>query len=78
LATTRVRRFGPRPAGARALSLTATVQEAHQVALHLICLSFDATALASDTMAVASGDAVPAGEAVPWSVLTPGRQAASA
>jgi phosphoheptose isomerase len=32
------------PAGARALSLTATVQEAHQVALHLICLSFDATA----------------------------------
>jgi phosphoheptose isomerase len=33
------------PAGARALSLTATVQEAHQVALHLICLSFDATAL---------------------------------
>lgn len=30
------------PAGARALSLTATVQEAHQVALHLICLSFDA------------------------------------
>jgi phosphoheptose isomerase len=33
------------PAGARALSLTATVQEAHQVALHLICLSFDATSL---------------------------------
>jgi phosphoheptose isomerase len=31
------------PAGARALSLTATVQEAHQVALHLICLSFNAT-----------------------------------
>jgi len=31
------------PAGARALALTATVQEAHQVALHLICLSFDAT-----------------------------------
>jgi phosphoheptose isomerase len=31
------------PAGARALSLTATVQEAHQVALHLICLSFDAS-----------------------------------
>jgi D-sedoheptulose 7-phosphate isomerase len=30
------------PAGARALALTATVQEAHQVALHLICLSFDA------------------------------------
>jgi phosphoheptose isomerase len=30
------------PAGARTLSLTATVQEAHQVALHLICLSFDA------------------------------------
>jgi D-sedoheptulose 7-phosphate isomerase len=29
------------PAGARALSLTATVQEAHRVALHLICLSFD-------------------------------------
>jgi D-sedoheptulose 7-phosphate isomerase len=29
-------------AGARALSLTATVREAHQVALHLICLSFDA------------------------------------
>jgi D-sedoheptulose 7-phosphate isomerase len=35
------------PAGARALSLTATVQEAHQVALHLICLSFDATVAAS-------------------------------
>lgn len=33
------------PAGARALSLTATVQEAHQVALHLICLSFHATDL---------------------------------
>lgn len=32
------------PAGARALALTATVQEAHQVALHLICLSFYATA----------------------------------
>jgi D-sedoheptulose 7-phosphate isomerase len=31
------------PAGARALALTATVQEAHQVALHLVCLSFDAT-----------------------------------
>ncbi len=30
------------PAGARALALTATIQEAHQVALHLICLSFDA------------------------------------
>jgi len=30
------------PAGARALSLTATVQEAHQVALNLICLAFDA------------------------------------
>jgi D-sedoheptulose 7-phosphate isomerase len=30
------------PAGARALVLSATVQEAHQVALHLICLSFDA------------------------------------
>jgi phosphoheptose isomerase len=29
------------PAGARALALTATVQEAHQVALHLIRLSFD-------------------------------------
>lgn len=29
------------PAGARAISLTATVHEAHQVALHLICLSFD-------------------------------------
>jgi phosphoheptose isomerase len=35
------------PAGARALSLTATVQEAHQVALHLICLSFDATVAGS-------------------------------
>ena len=35
------------PAGARALSLTATVQEAHQVALHLICLSFDAAVAAS-------------------------------
>jgi hypothetical protein len=42
------------PAGARALSLTATVQEAHQVALHLICLSFDATMLAD-------GDAASAG-----------------
>jgi phosphoheptose isomerase len=31
------------PAGPRALVLTATVQEAHQVALHLICLSFDAS-----------------------------------
>jgi D-sedoheptulose 7-phosphate isomerase len=30
------------PAGARALSLTATVQEAHQVALNLICLAFGA------------------------------------
>ena len=30
------------PAGARALSLAATVQEAHQVALHLISMSFDA------------------------------------
>ncbi len=35
------------PAGARALSLTATVREAHQVALHLIRLSADATARAS-------------------------------
>jgi len=33
------------PAGARALSLTATVEEAHQVALHLIRLSFDAAGL---------------------------------
>ncbi len=33
------------PAGARALALTATVQEAHQVALHLICLLFDAAVL---------------------------------
>jgi D-sedoheptulose 7-phosphate isomerase len=32
------------PAGARALSLTATVQEAHQVALHLICQSFSSAA----------------------------------
>jgi len=29
------------PAGARALALTATVPEAHQVALHLIRLSFE-------------------------------------
>jgi phosphoheptose isomerase len=36
------------PAGARALALTATVQEAHQVALHLICLSFDATVAEMD------------------------------
>lgn len=36
------------PAGARALSLTATVREAHQVALHLICLSFDAAVLARE------------------------------
>ena len=35
------------PAGARALSLTATVREAHQVALHLIYLSFDAAGPAS-------------------------------
>jgi phosphoheptose isomerase len=35
------------PAGARALSLTATVREAHQVALQLICLSFDAAGPAS-------------------------------
>jgi hypothetical protein len=34
------------PAGARALSLTATVREAHHVALHLIFLSFDAAAAA--------------------------------
>ena len=45
------------PAGARALSLTATVQEAHQVALHLICLSFDA---ASDAASLACGHAAPA------------------
>lgn len=37
------------PAGARALALTATVQEAHQVALHLICLSFDAAEREPDT-----------------------------
>jgi D-sedoheptulose 7-phosphate isomerase len=35
------------PAGARALALSATVREAHQVALHLICLSFDAAALSA-------------------------------
>ena len=35
------------PAGARALSLTATVREAHQVALDLICLAFDAVEPAS-------------------------------
>jgi hypothetical protein len=29
------------PAGADAPALTATVQEAHEVALHLICLAFD-------------------------------------
>jgi hypothetical protein len=39
------------PAGARALSLTATVQEAHQVALHLICLSCDGTAPAGEDVA---------------------------
>jgi D-sedoheptulose 7-phosphate isomerase len=33
------------PAGARALALSATVREAHQVALHLICLSFDAAVI---------------------------------
>ena len=44
------------PAGARALSLTATVQEAHQVALHLICLSFDATVLADGAAARGSGE----------------------
>src|SRR5207244_2863737 len=32
------------PAGARALAITATVQAVHQVALHLICLSFHAAA----------------------------------
>jgi phosphoheptose isomerase len=47
------------PAGARALSLTATVQEAHQVALHLICLSFDATPPACEDAAPAKAD--PAG-----------------
>jgi phosphoheptose isomerase len=36
------------PAGARALALSATVREAHQVALHLICLSFDAAVLTTD------------------------------
>lgn len=36
------------PAGPRALALTATVQEAHQVALHLICLSFDAAVAEAD------------------------------
>jgi phosphoheptose isomerase len=46
-------------AGARALSLTATVQEAHQVALHLICLSFDATPPACEDAAPAKAD--PAG-----------------
>jgi phosphoheptose isomerase len=39
------------PAGARALSLTATVQEAHQVALHLIALACDATVLAGEDAA---------------------------
>jgi D-sedoheptulose 7-phosphate isomerase len=43
------------PAGARALSLTATVQEAHQVALHLICLSFDAAAQAREDAATGNG-----------------------
>ena len=43
------------PAGARALSLTATVQEAHQVALHLICLSFDAVVLAREDAAAGNG-----------------------
>lgn len=46
------------PAGARALALTATVQEAHQVALHLICLSFEA--------AVARADAVILQEVPEW------------
>jgi D-sedoheptulose 7-phosphate isomerase len=47
------------PAGARALSLPATVQEAHQVALHLICLSFDAAAMAGQDVAADAGS--PAG-----------------
>ncbi len=41
------------PAGARALALTATVREAHQLALHLICLSFDATVLTAESPAPA-------------------------
>ena len=52
------------PAGARALSLTATVQEAHQVALHLICLSFDATALSCGHAAPAPAPGWP-GTALP-------------
>jgi phosphoheptose isomerase len=43
------------PAGARALSLTATVREAHQVALHLIRLSADAAARAAPQDAPPSG-----------------------
>jgi hypothetical protein len=31
-----------------ALALTATVQEAHEVALHLICLAFDAALSQAD------------------------------
>lgn len=70
------------PAGARALSLTATVQEAHQVALHLICLSFDAAALAREDAAAgngagtgrgpAAGSAVRDGEAAPRGRPAPG------
>jgi D-sedoheptulose 7-phosphate isomerase len=44
------------PAGARALSLTATVQEAHQVALHLICLSFNAASFDAASFDAASFD----------------------
>ncbi len=56
------------PAGARALAPTATVQEAHQVALHLICLSFDATVAQAHRETATAADAGPVlpEEAVPW------------
>ena len=43
------------PAGARALSLTATVQEAHHVALYLIFLSFGAAAAGPEAGPARSG-----------------------
>lgn len=59
------------PAGARTLALTATVQEAHQVALHLICLSFDATVLDAGAAAQDTAGPAPAGlmltrKVTPW------------
>lgn len=45
---------------------TATIQEARQVALHLICLAFDAAAADTAAVAAAAGDAVPETEVARW------------